>query len=332
MQKPLKQTGGESMQRWLMLCLFAVVSTLLWAAVADAQRVVVVRENDTVWSLAKRYGVLPQDIVKANGLKNPDSLTPGSRLKIPAAVKPTVVAVTMWKSGFIRADRVCIRYAPNRTDRSVTLLDKGHPVLVTARRGNWLQVRLPTGQFGWVRDDFVQVTSTQVAGAPSRKPKRAASARPVLTAVKSKKGKVAQGSRVVNRRRGALASGGVSDESVVRLASRYKGVRYRWGGSSRNGFDCSGFTRYIYRQHAGVDLPHSASAQFRMGTPVPRDQLKPGDLVFFQTYRRGASHVGIYIGDGKFIHASSAGRRVRVDSLNDGYYRQRYLGARRLTR
>ncbi|MCS6831742.1 MAG: NlpC/P60 family protein [Armatimonadota bacterium] len=322
------------MHRWITLCTLITVYGLLWTAGAMAQHVIVVQENDTVWSLAKRYRVLPQDIVKANHLKNPDSLKPGIRLRIPAAVKPMVAPATMRKTGVINKDRVCIRYAPGRTDRSITLLDKGHPVVVTARRGNWLQVKLSTGRTGWVRSDLVTVTGTfamkpsasagrkvakRITAAPERKkdsPKRVAVRRRAST-------------RVANREWTTNASSG---DSIVRLASRYKGVRYRWGGSSRSGFDCSGFTRYVFRQKTGIELPHSASAQFRRGTPVSRDELQPGDLVFFQTYRRGASHVGIYIGNGKFIHASSAGRRVQIDSLNEGYYRQRYLGARRVTR
>lgn len=322
------------MQRRLTLCSLIMAYGLLWATGAMAQRVVVVKENDTVWSLAKRYHVLPQDIVKANGLKNPDSLKPGTRLRIPSAIKPAIAPVTMRKTAVINGDRVCVRYAPNRTDRFVTLLDKGHPVLVTARRGSWLQVKLPTGQMGWVRGDLVKVTGT-LAMKPSAAAPRKVAQRPVAQSRRnSKNARMASARRSTSPRsanRRTLSSGSAG-ESIVRVASRFKGVRYRWGGSSRSGFDCSGFTRYVFRQRAGVELPHSASAQFRRGAPVSRNHLKPGDLVFFQTYRRGASHVGIYIGNGKFIHASSAGGRVRVDSLNDGYYRQRYVGARRLTK
>lgn len=317
------------MPRWLTLCSLTIVSCVLWTASANAQRVIVVKEHDTVWSLAKQYHVLPQDIVKANGLKNPDSLVPGMRLRIPPAVEPKVVPTKMRKTAVINADRVCVRYAPNRTDRSIVLLDKGHPVLVTARQGNWLQIKLASGRIGWVRDDLVKVTGTLTAKAPTAKAPKVAKHTPKATQPKPKKVAVRQTARPVTV---ASASGSSIGESLVRTASRFRGVRYRWGGSSRSGFDCSGFTRYVFRHKAGIDLPHSASAQFRRGVPVSRDQLKPGDLVFFQTYRRGASHVGIYIGNGKFIHASSARGRVRIDSLNEGYYRQRYLGARRVTK
>lgn len=322
------------MQRWLTLCALTMVYSSLWVTSAVAQRVVVVKENDTVWSLAKRYQVLPQDIAKANRLQNPDALKPGMRLKIPAPVKPKVVPVTMRKRGVINADRVCVRYAPHRTDRAVTLLDKGHPVLVTARQGHWLQVKLPSGQMGWIRDDLVRVTSTLAAKTTPSQPRQVAKrsvkrVQPAHQSIRTASKRMTAPSSST-RRELASASGGTAGESIVRTASRFRGVRYRWGGSSRSGFDCSGFTRYVFRHKAGVELPHSASAQFRRGQPVSRSELKPGDLVFFQTYRRGASHVGIYIGNGKFIHASSAGGRVRVDSLNDGYYRRRYLGARRV--
>ena len=110
---------------------------------------------------------------------------------------------------------------------------------------------------------------------------------------------------------------------VVGIALQYLGIPYVWGGSSPStGFDCSGFTSYVYAQ-VGVYLPHHAASQYGMGTPVPYEQLAPGDLVFFS----GLGHVGIYIGGGQFIHAPHTGDVVRISSLAE---HGSYVGARRL--
>jgi cell wall-associated NlpC family hydrolase len=112
---------------------------------------------------------------------------------------------------------------------------------------------------------------------------------------------------------------------VVRFARHFIGTRYVYGGTSpRSGFDCSGFTRFVY-SHFGISLPHYSGAQFYRGRPVSRRGLRPGDLVFFD----GLGHVGMYVGNGRFIHAPHTGTRVEIDSLS-GWYGARYDGARRV--
>ena len=112
---------------------------------------------------------------------------------------------------------------------------------------------------------------------------------------------------------------------VVRFARRLLGVRYTYGGTSpSSGFDCSGFTRFVYA-HFGIALPHSSFAQFDLGRRVPRGSLEPGDLVFFD----GLGHVGLYLGRGLFIHAPHSGTRVSIDPLG-GWYAAEYDGARRV--
>ena len=111
---------------------------------------------------------------------------------------------------------------------------------------------------------------------------------------------------------------------VVGIAMRYLGVPYVWGGSTPRGFDCSGLVMYVFAQ-IGVSLPHSSYAQYGMGTPVSISELQPGDLVFFA----GASHVGIYIGGGQFIHAPHTGDVVKISSLS-GYYSSNFAGGRRI--
>ncbi|HEV2038167.1 MAG TPA: NlpC/P60 family protein [Candidatus Eremiobacteraceae bacterium] len=114
---------------------------------------------------------------------------------------------------------------------------------------------------------------------------------------------------------------------LTRTALRYLGVPYAWGGESFNGVDCSGFVQAVFRRN-GIELPRTADAQFIVGRRVSERGLEPGDLVFFQTYAMGASHVGIYLGRGRFVHASSS-NGVRVDSLSEDYYSSHFIGARR---
>ncbi len=123
---------------------------------------------------------------------------------------------------------------------------------------------------------------------------------------------------------------GASD--MVITAMNFLGVPYRLGGSGDSGgFDCSGFTRHIFEMSLGLVLPRRADEQAKAEglVEVPREELRPGDLVFFNTLRRTFSHVGIYIGDGKFIHSPHSGASVRVDDMRFAYWNKRFTGARR---
>jgi cell wall-associated NlpC family hydrolase len=109
------------------------------------------------------------------------------------------------------------------------------------------------------------------------------------------------------------------------------GTPYKYGGNSPDtGFDCSGFVGYVYRETRGLNLPRSSQSLAAQGSVLNRDELNPGDLVFFNTRRKKFSHVGIYLGDNTFIHAPSRGGRVRIEDLTQDYWRKHYNGARRI--
>lgn len=118
---------------------------------------------------------------------------------------------------------------------------------------------------------------------------------------------------------------------VVNFALGYQGAPYRYGGSSPAGFDCSGFVSYVYRSTLKLELPRSAEGMYSRGQSVEQSELQPGDLVFFNTLGRSLSHVGIYIGNGQFVHATSSGtKRVMVSALVESYWSKRYNGAKRV--
>ena len=121
-------------------------------------------------------------------------------------------------------------------------------------------------------------------------------------------------------------------QEMVFQALASAGVPYRRGGDSpENGFDCSGLVAHVYREAFGIELPHNALAQSRMGRHVTLSQLEAGDLVFYNTERRPYSHVGIFLGDNRFIHAPRPGAAVRVENMRTAYWTRRFDGARRIS-
>ena len=129
------------------------------------------------------------------------------------------------------------------------------------------------------------------------------------------------------------ADGGVTVpapvDALVATALTFRGTPYRNGGSDPSGFDCSGFVQWVFARH-GARLPREVRDQYRVGGDIDRDEIAPGDLVFFETVSKGASHVGIALGNGEFVHAPSSRGVVRVERYTSSYWAQRWVGARRI--
>lgn len=192
-----------------------------------------------------------------------------------------------------------------------------------------------------VSKNAAKAKKTVAKGKSTKKPKvttakkstsKKAAAKKVTAKKRPTTKKSAKKTTKVSKKRGKSRSsrGTYSTQArVMEYAKSYLGVPYVFGSASGASFDCSGFTMYIYKK-VGISLPHSASGQSRCGTKVSRSELVPGDLVFFHTYSDGISHVGIYIGGGSFIHASSGAGEVTITSLSESYYAARYMGATRI--
>jgi cell wall-associated NlpC family hydrolase len=116
---------------------------------------------------------------------------------------------------------------------------------------------------------------------------------------------------------------------LLSTAMALRGIQYKNGGSDMAGFDCSGFVQYVFAQH-GFALPREVREQYRVGTEIDRDEVQPGDLVFFETVSDGASHVGIALGNSEFVHAPSSRGVIRVERYTSSYWNKRWVGARRV--
>ena len=261
------------------------------------------------------------------------------------------------KTGVITGDEVNFREGPSTDDAVLSRLYSGDEVTIVSITGGWCRVD-QDGTVGYVNADYISVD-----GLPLVNPKGVVTGDCVnVRSTPSMDGgiltKVYGGSMVdllsvdgdwyavsVDGTRGYIRSdyiriytpgtaSGVGAEAAA-AAYEYLGVRYRYGGASPSGFDCSGFTMYIYGLF-GYSLPHSATSQWNnTGTYVERSDLQPGDLVLFcdpsRSNGKACSHVGIYVGDGNFIHASSSSTGyVKVSSLSETYYNNYYVGAKRV--
>jgi len=224
-------------------------------------------------------------------------------------------------------DDAVLRTEPGTTGEAAAQISSGSYVDVSGFVGGWYLVTYD-GQTGYVSGDCLYMTSVkEVPAAP------AAPAADTSSASSASSGSAAASAPSSSLPSGASAGSG-SYSDIVSVAQSFLGVSYVYGGASPSGFDCSGFTMYVFAQ-CGYSLPHGATDQLSYGSAVSQDSLQPGDLVFFQDYNysySAASHVGIYIGGGQFIHASSASNSycVTISSLGESYYAGHYLAARRL--
>lgn len=219
------------------------------------------------------------------------------------ADKPAKPVRSALASATITEERVNLRSGPSTQSTRLSMLEHGDNLSILDTQGDWVRVEAE-GQTGWVSKDL-----TSLAPRAEREAKPAADGDAVKT-----------------------TSGSGLGSRMVAEARKYLGTPYVRGGTSRRGLDCSGLIIAVTREF-GLKLPRTAAAQYGNGQRVDRGNLQPGDLVFFKnTYRRGISHVGFYVGDGRFIHASRAGRPVAHASLDDSYYRAHWAGAYRLSK
>ncbi len=287
-----------------------------------------VASGDNDWSIARKFGINTTELKRINPKINFAALKVGAVLTVPAtsttntvktSTRPVAKAAPVEKASAkpetkvdstpsimspnakVNRDAVTLRSTGNTSARKVSLLSKNTVAKIIDFKNGWYQLETGSGHKGWVREDMLSETTNSVT----------------IPVVKT-----------INSSTKTVVSGGAS--GLLKTAYSQLGIPYVYGGTSRSGFDCSGFVGYVFRQH-GVNLPRTAAEQARKGTPVSKAGLKAGDLVFFYTRGNGrVSHVGIWIGNNTFIHASSGGGKIRVNNLT-GYYAQRYAGARRVS-
>ena len=209
----------------------------------------------------------------------------------------------------ISGDQVNFRANPNIDGEVIAKLPEGAKVNVLGRSEKWAYAYYQ-GHKGWLYTEYLSDGSRAIGGSSG------SPSHPGRTLSWKQVGGSSIGNRLIERARAMM------------------GTPYVWGGESDDGVDCSGLIYKLLGDEGAQAkcLPRRASEQMaQLGLAVEKEELQPGDLVFFHTYKEGASHVGIYLGDGDFIHASSAQHKVTVSNLSEGYYRERFVGARRIT-
>jgi len=206
-------------------------------------------------------------------------------------------------AGVVNAAVLNVRSKPNTTSEILCKLEKGAVVEIVEQSGDWYRIYIGESRYGWIHGDYITIREE----------------------------KVSRGSQEVKADEEPEAEAGTDlRQQIVDYSKKLLGIKYVYGGSTTKGFDCSGFVSYVFNKF-GINLPRSSKDMGSGGIAVKKADLKPGDLVFFDTNGglNSINHVGIYIGNGKFIHASSSlGRKVTISNLGDSYYSKTYMRAR----
>ena len=315
-----------------------------------------VKKGDTLWRIAQKHHLTLAQIRKLNRMKKRDRIHVGMVLAVGKAVQPERKTYTVKKgdtlwliarknhlttkqlrklNGLHRKDRI-------RVGMVLALTEEARPAAYPLSDRSIIAQLKKRG----IKKDDIAAVLARIRKSRKKKPSIAA----ILAQIKKEKKQKAvqtplrvaaskrKGRSRTSRARGLL--NGSRDYShwsarnrVIRIAKRYLGRRYVWGAQGPHSFDCSGFTRYVMRKSKGIRLPRVSRKQAYYGKYISRSHLRPGDLIFFDTSRRRRgyiNHVGIYIGNHKFIHASSARHRVVITSLNQPFYSARFKWGRRV--
>lgn len=221
------------------------------------------------------------------------------------------------KQGIVKGAAVNFRREPNTYAEIFTVLAGGTRVNVIERSGDWYKINYEQST-GWIYARYLQVTSVETTGKVA-----------VKDDIASRGGMT---SRIDETLKNISEQNAVTGEQIAEYSKKFMGVPYKWGGATPEGFDCSGFTYYIYRQF-GFALKRTSSDQATQGVFVDKSELRPGDLIFFDTQGKNngqITHNGMYVGDNKFIHSANSRTVVKITALTDSYYTKAYVKAKRI--
>lgn len=286
------------------LCIFYILFAIIFPCLVFAETYTV-KKGDNIWQISKKFKVSVNDIKKANNLKN-NKLQIGMKLQIPDKNHKTV-------------SKSEPEYHTVKKGENLFKIAKKYSTSVNELKklNNLTSNRLKAGQKLIVKTFEKPLNNISIRDNEKV---------PVIVSSSDIETKMEELEEI-------KTSEDLSKMSIVErlllFAKKMLHLPYKFGGDSFTGLDCSYFVKKVYSM-VGIELPRSAREQFTMGIPVEKEDLQPGDLVFFRTYARFPSHVGIYLGDALFIHASTRSKKVTIDSLETPYYFRRFIGAKRI--
>lgn len=230
--------------------------------------------------------------------------------------------------GWVARPEVNLRAGPGTDQKELGEAKLGTRVIIIGKQADWYKVALEDGSIGWMAARLIDTRAERLQRRQLAEARNSPTVRTQLTSTRAKAPVDFPDPTSSGSSSGGNGSG--VGGSLISTAMKYLGCSYVSGGSGPSGFDCSGFVSYVHRRH-GISVSRSSRSLFHQGSPVSRNDLQAGDVVFFErTYRAGISHVGLYIGGGKFIHAANRRGGVKITDLDSDYYASRYVGARRM--
>ncbi len=313
-----------------------------------------IKNGETLYIIAHNHHTTIAEVQKANGLKKGERLKIGRVLKVPTNTYFPNKKESIKVAHKTEKKKITQRFAKHSVKNGETLYiiaHNHHTTIAEVQKANGLKkgerlkigrvLKVPTNTYNVPKPKLAKITyknkKIKVTRRYKKSNKKLVASLSNLETISLGKGTVSKKKKKTSFSLGDLlfsthSSGTSKSSKITSLAKKKLGRRYVWGATGeKNTFDCSGFTTYVYKKN-GIQLPRRAIAQSKYGKYVPRKNLQKGDLIFFDTskHHKGyVNHVGIYLGNGKFIHASSAKKKVVITSLNKAFYSQRYKGARR---